>query len=212
MSVHTVPTPPTNAPDAGHSRRRLDGRALPLAALALVAAAAHVPVTGEHLEEARYIGVLFIALEVACVLLAVALVARPSRAVFAATSAVGALAVLALVVSRTIGLPLIQDDIGVWTEPLAWISLVSESLMAVGGAAAAAGWRARAVRTGVFAAVLILLLGGGATVAASAATPAETHGDERSGEMRGHDMNGHDMDGMHMGFPAPSAAAAGGPA
>jgi hypothetical protein len=74
---HAPTTPPAAATDARSVRRSADGRALPLAALALVAAAAHVPVTPEHLQEARYIGVLFIALEFACVVLAVALVARP---------------------------------------------------------------------------------------------------------------------------------------
>ncbi len=197
-------TPPAVAAGARPRRRPVDGRALPLAALALVAAAAHVPVTPEHLREALYIGVLFIGLELACVILAVVLVAWPSRIVFGATASVGALAVLALVVSRTVGLPLIQDDIGVWTEPLAQISLVTESLMAIGGAVAVLGWSARSVRAGAVAAALVLVVGGAATVVASTAAPEETHRDEHGTQMRG-----HDMDGMHMGLPAPAAPAAG---
>lgn len=111
------------------------GLQVPLAAAAIVTAAAHVPVTGEHLQEAFYIGALFIALEVASVLLAIALI-RPTRAVLLAVSAVGLLAVVAFVVSRSVGLPLITDDIGNWTEPLAEISVAAELVMAIGGAVA----------------------------------------------------------------------------
>jgi hypothetical protein len=195
---------PTTPPAVEQDRSRLhpaDGRALPLAALALVAAAAHVPVTPEHLQEAFYIGVLFIALEVACVILAVALMARPSRSIFGTTAGVGAAAVLALVVSRTVGLPRIQDDIGAWGEPLAVISLVTESLMVVGGVAALLGWSARA-RAGAVAAVLILALGVAATVLAVSAASEETHHPQHGTEMRGHDMGG-----MHMGLSAPEPAA-----
>jgi hypothetical protein len=102
---------------------------LPVAATALVAAAAHVPVTGEHLREAPYIGVLFIALEVALVVLAGLVLVSSARLVWWAAAVVPALAVVAYVVSRTVGLPQIGDDVGNWTEPLGVVSVVAETLM-----------------------------------------------------------------------------------
>lgn len=104
---------------------------LPVAATALVAAAAHVPVTGEHLREAPYIGVLFIALEVALVVLAGLVLVSTSRLVWSAAAVVPALAIVAYAVSRTVGLPQIGDDVGNWTEPLGFPALASEVLMAV---------------------------------------------------------------------------------
>ncbi len=174
----------------------------PLAAASVIAAAAHVPVTGEHLEEALYIGVLFIALEVVSVALAVVVLLRPSRTVYGAIAVVGALAVAALVVSRTIGLPLIQDDIGNWTEPLATVSVVAEAVMAVGGGIAAmAGVSSpgRTTRFGLVAGVIILTLGMTATGFAAAAESGDAD----------QDMPGMDMPGMHMGLPGlPSPEAA----
>lgn len=176
----------------------------PLAAASVIAAAAHVPVTGEHLEEALYIGVLFIALEVVSVALAVVVLLRPSRAVYGTIAVVGALAVAALVVSRTIGLPLIQDDIGNWTEPLATVSIVAEAVMAVGGWIAAVGpvsSPGRTTRSGLVAGFIILALGMTATGFAAAAETAEADHDVPGMEM--------DMEGMDMGLPLlPSLEAA----
>jgi hypothetical protein len=102
---------------------------LPVAATALVGAAAHVPVTGEHLHQAPYIGVLFIALEVALVVLAVLVLLTDSLLVWRAAALVPALAIAAYVVSRTVGLPQIQDDVGNWTEPLGVVSVAAEAVM-----------------------------------------------------------------------------------
>ena len=44
----------------------------PLAGLAMTSAAAHLPVLSEHLHEVPYIGVEFIVLIVACILIAIA--------------------------------------------------------------------------------------------------------------------------------------------
>jgi hypothetical protein len=99
----------------------------------LVAAAAHVPVIEDHLEEATYVGVLFIALSAACCLAAVLLVRWDTRRVWAATTAVGALAVAAFVWSRAVGLPQITDDIGAWTTPLAQVAVAAELAMVVLG-------------------------------------------------------------------------------
>lgn len=98
----------------------------PAAVVLLIVAAVHVPVTPEHLQEATYIGVLFIALSVVCVALATLLLIADSRPVWFASVIVNALAVGAYVVSRTTGLPQIGDDVGNWTEPLGMAAVVAE--------------------------------------------------------------------------------------
>lgn len=101
------------------------------AGMLIVTAATHVPLVPEHLEEAAYIGVLFIALSVAAVGLAVAVTWWDTPLVWLATGLVTALAVVAFLVSRTIGLPEIGDDIGNWTEPLGFPAVAAELVAAV---------------------------------------------------------------------------------
>lgn len=97
------------------------------AALFLVAnAAIHFALTPEHLEEAPYIGVLFIALSVACVVLAIGIVAVDSAAVWIATGAVSLAGLAALVASRTIGLPQIADEVGNWSDPWGTATILVE--------------------------------------------------------------------------------------
>lgn len=99
------------------------------AALALVTAGAvHIPVTPEHLEEAPYIGYLFIALTVVCVLLAVLVLAADSTLVWTLSGAVTALAAGAYLLSRSVALPLMGDDVGNWLEPLGVAAVVFEAL------------------------------------------------------------------------------------
>jgi hypothetical protein len=99
----------------------------PAAGLALVAGLAHVPVTPEHLREAPYIGVMFIVLTTACVLLAAALLIVDSVLVWSTLGVTTMVAVVAYAVSRTIGLPLMADDVGNWLEPLGIVSVVTET-------------------------------------------------------------------------------------
>lgn len=103
-------------------------------AMLLVAGAAHVPLVPEHLEEAPYVGVLFVLLVLACVVLAVLLLvratdARGSDTLWRLSAALCVAAVLAFLVSRTTGLPQLGDDVGHWTEPLAFPALLSEVLV-----------------------------------------------------------------------------------
>jgi hypothetical protein len=98
----------------------------PVAALATTAALAHVPVTPEHLTEARYIGVLFLALTVVLLLGATALLVSEAAITYGVLAAACALAVTAYVVSRTVGLPQIGDDVGHWLEPLGVVSALGE--------------------------------------------------------------------------------------
>ncbi|GAB3669382.1 hypothetical protein GCM10027596_41350 [Nocardioides korecus] len=98
------------------------------AALLLVVAVVHALLVPEHLEEAPYAGVLFLALTVVCLVLAALLVRHDSRAVWATVALVSLLALAAYVLSRTVGLPQLDDDIGNWGEPLALPALIAEVL------------------------------------------------------------------------------------
>jgi hypothetical protein len=107
----------------------------PAAVLVLLVAGVHVPVTPEHLVQAPYIGVLFIALIVVCVGLAPLLAWRDSKPVWAAAGVVNALAIGAYAVSRSLPLPQIGDDVGNWTEPLGMAAVVAESVTVLVAAA-----------------------------------------------------------------------------
>jgi hephaestin len=142
------------------------------AAAAIVAAAAHVPVTEDHLEQATYIGVLFIALGIACVLEAAMLVRRDTRFVWTAVTVTGAAAIAAFVWSRAVGLPLITDDVGNWNEPLAIVAVAAEALMTLLGLAALGVLRvsttSQARRRPLAAGLVVLVVGLGSTGIAAA--------------------------------------------
>ena len=86
-----------------------------LAAAAVTAAAAHVPIVPSHLLEVRYLGGLFALFVVVNLVLAGAVLLTTNRVVPALLGATSACALLALAVSRTIGLPGMSDDVGNWT-------------------------------------------------------------------------------------------------
>lgn len=123
---------------------------LPAVLAAFAEAVGHIPVTQEHLTEAPYIGVGFILLTVAGFILAQLLLLADTTAVWIWTAIVSAAAVLGYLLSRTVGLPQIRDDIGNWGEPLGNVCLVAEAVML---AAAFMQWRSRPgrprVRTGL---------------------------------------------------------------
>lgn len=101
-----------------------------LAALGAIGeAVAHIPVTQEHLTEAPYIGVGFVLLTVAGLLLAQLLLTADTTAVWASTAVIAGLALASYALSRTIGLPQIGDDVGNWTEPLAIVAITAEAIM-----------------------------------------------------------------------------------
>ena len=99
--------------------------------LLLVTSGTHIPLIPEHLEEAPYVGWLFIALSVVSVVFAVLVVRWDTPAVWAASGLLTLLAVLGFVASRTVGLPQIADDIGNWTEPLGYPAVAAEVLATV---------------------------------------------------------------------------------
>jgi hypothetical protein len=100
----------------------------PAAVFLLVNATIHLYLAPMHLMAAPYIGVLFIALSAACIILAVLLTFLDNASVWAATGAVSLLALIAFLASRTVGLPQIGDDIGNWTEPLGYPNMLAEVL------------------------------------------------------------------------------------
>jgi hypothetical protein len=98
--------------------------------LLVVAAATHIPLIQDHLEEAPYVGWLFIALSVVCLLLAGAILFVDEPSVWVLSGLTCFAAVIAFLASRTVGLPQIGDDVGNWTEPLGIPAVASEALMA----------------------------------------------------------------------------------
>lgn len=92
-----------------------------------IAALAHVPVISPHLEEAPYMGVLFILLTASCFGLAAAVaVTNHPNAYRAATLVCGA-AVLGYAATRLVAFPQLSDDVGYWFEPLGVVSVLTES-------------------------------------------------------------------------------------
>lgn len=115
-------------------------RALPVVALT-VAGGAHIPVIPAHLHEAPYIGILFMVLTAASFVLAAVLALGDVAAAYFTTAAVMGLSLLAYVISRTIGLPEIGDDIGNWLEPLGVVAVIAEATACL--SALAIGFKAR---------------------------------------------------------------------
>jgi hypothetical protein len=97
--------------------------------LLVVAAATHIPLIQEHLEEAPYVGWLFIVLSGVCLTLAVVILFVDHAGVWALSGLTCLAAVVAFLASRTFGLPQIGDDVGNWTDPLGFPALTSEALM-----------------------------------------------------------------------------------
>ncbi|HET8604799.1 MAG TPA: hypothetical protein VFM09_12785 [Marmoricola sp.] len=97
----------------------------------LVTAGAHLSLVPEHLREAPYVGVLFLALSVVSIVLAGLVVARDRPLVWVTSGTVSLLAMAGFLVSRTVGLPELGDDIGNWTEPLGFPALAAETVTVV---------------------------------------------------------------------------------
>jgi len=93
-------------------------------------AVTHIFELPDKLEESgvRYQGVLFVALIVGCLALAVLSRRLPPGTFWAGVLAVSALPLIAYVISRTVGLPGGEDDIGAWSEPSGIASLVFEAI------------------------------------------------------------------------------------
>jgi hypothetical protein len=99
-----------------------------LAAAALLAATAgiHIALVPDHLREAPYAGVLFIALSAAALALALVLLIRTDLVIWAMSGGLVLSAMLAYIASRSIGLPSLDDDVGDWLNPLGIAALLVE--------------------------------------------------------------------------------------
>jgi len=113
-----------------------------LAPAALVAAVAHIPVIGPHLDEAPYMGVLFVVLTAGCLAIAAAALVRDATAVYGLATLTCGLAVVGYVATRLVAFPMLADDVGNWLEPLGVVSVASE-LVAVAAAVSALASRRR---------------------------------------------------------------------
>lgn len=100
-----------------------------LAGGAAVAAAAHVPVIGPHLEDAPYMGVLFVLLTWACLFLAAAAVTADDRVIYRLSLLTCGLAMLGYGATRLVAFPQLADDVGRWLEPLGVVSVVAEAVV-----------------------------------------------------------------------------------
>ena len=102
---------------------------LPLLGIVCLAgvALAHAVDLGAHVESAPYLGALFCGLIAASSGLAIALaVAWRPRLAWSAAVATSVTAIAGYVVSRTVGLPQIEDHVGEWGEPAALAALACE--------------------------------------------------------------------------------------
>lgn len=101
------------------------------AAAAVSTAVAHMPILREHLKEAPYIGVGFLVLIIAGLLLSQLLLVSDTPAVWTSTLIVSVLALLGFATSRTLAMPMMAHDVGNWADPLGVVALISESIMLV---------------------------------------------------------------------------------
>jgi hypothetical protein len=99
------------------------------AALLLVTTAAiHIALVPQHLREAPYAGVLFAALSATALIVAALLVTREHPALWAAAAGLSLVAIGGYVASRSVGLPMMADDVGDWLNSLGVAALASEAL------------------------------------------------------------------------------------
>jgi hypothetical protein len=107
-----------------------------MAAAASIAAAAHIPVVAPHLEEAPYMGVLFILLTIACATLAVAAVVYDAPAIYLAAATICGLTIIGYAATRIVAFPMLADDVGNWLEPLGVVSIIAETIVVAASIAA----------------------------------------------------------------------------
>jgi plastocyanin len=163
----------------------------------LATAGTHIPLVPEHLDEAPYIGVLFILLSVVSILLAVAVAVRDTRLVWLATGVVGVLSVVAFFASRTVGLPQIGDDVGNWTEPLGYPAVVAELAAAVLAVLAVRHRRAmsRGLHSRVVSVAALGLLAS-AALAGCGSSSADSSGSSHSSGSHSSAMSSSEMSSM----------------
>ena len=84
-----------------------------------------------HTTDPKVLGVMYIALMVASVVVAFYLLHTGSTLAWAAAGLLAAATLIGFVLSRTTGLPNVSDDIGNWTEPLGLASMFVEGAVVI---------------------------------------------------------------------------------
>jgi hypothetical protein len=91
-----------------------------------ISAGAHVPVVGEHLQEAPYMGVEFLVLIIGCILIGAGALIGDSAALYLIAVIACGLAIAGYIATRVVAFPALADDVGNWLEPLGLVSLIAE--------------------------------------------------------------------------------------
>jgi hypothetical protein len=125
MLTQTTPVASTVHTDDSAATARRTVAALGLLGIALI----HVIDLPGKFEEGAYLGVGFIGLIIAAVLLAERLIRRGGRGVWTFAALLSGAIIAGYVISRTVGLPGAADDIGNWLEPLGVASLFVEGVI-----------------------------------------------------------------------------------
>jgi hypothetical protein len=97
----------------------------------LVTAVVRIDIAPEHLREAPYAGVLFIALSAAALVCAALLASTGHPLVWVGAAALCLAALVAYGLSRSVGLPMMSDDVGDWRNPLGVVAVMSEIAVAL---------------------------------------------------------------------------------
>ncbi len=121
------PSDTEGGPPMRSSPLRSDWR-WPAAALLAQIAAIHIALIPQHLREAPYAAGLFIALSVASLGVAALMLYRDDPPVWTAAGGLAAAAIVAYVLSRSVGLPMMSDDIGDWLNPLGVGAVCAEAI------------------------------------------------------------------------------------
>ncbi|SDY33364.1 hypothetical protein SAMN05661080_03124 [Modestobacter sp. DSM 44400] len=118
---------------------RRQGQRWVVAAAALVAGTAHLPVIAPHLAEAPYMGVLFVVLSAGCLAIAATIWFRDPAVLYVLAVGTCGLAVLGYAATRLVAFPLLGDDLGNWWEPLGVLSVGSETVAVAAAVSALLG-------------------------------------------------------------------------
>ncbi len=133
---------PSQSLPAGHRPHRWI-----LAVAAVVTAAAHMPVIAPHLDEAPYMGALFIVLTLACGVLATGALMRDAATVYLASVLTCGSAILGYAATRLVAFPMLGEDVGNWLEPLGVVSVLAEAVVIAAAVAALVPSHDRQART-----------------------------------------------------------------
>ena len=116
----------------------------PAAACLAATAAIHMTLVPDHLREAPYAGALFIALSAAALAGALLLMAVDHELVWTGAAALCLAAVLSYILSRSVGLPSMSDDVGDWLNRLGIAAVACETAAVM--ICSVVLWQARAGR------------------------------------------------------------------